>query len=97
MRFLEDLRAWSSSSDFAARQLEIFRNRHRPGQKVKGRIVGYQGSKMAWVRIQGLDLLAQVYSRPVENQEVVFRIERLQPQVVLKEQSTDSSGVNLYI
>lgn len=97
MSILEGLRPWKPVSSFAARQLEIFRSRHKPGQKVKGSIVGYQGDKMAWVRIQGQDLLAQVYSRPPENQEVVFLIERLQPQVVLKEQRTDSSRVNLYI
>lgn len=81
----------------AAKQLARFRSRHRPGQQVKGRIVGYQGRKMARVRIQDQEFLAYVCSNPPEGQELTFLIESLQPQVVLKEQSPGSRKVNLYI
>ncbi len=87
----------SALSGSAVRQLERFRSMHRPGQKVKGRIISYQDSRTAWVRIQGQDLLAYLYSNPPEGREVTFLIEKLHPQVVLKEQNPDGPAVNIDI
>ncbi len=88
---------WERQESRAARDLQRFRKKHCPGQQVQGRIVKYQGHRLAWVSLQGFDLLAYLQTSPPEGKEVWFNIEQLYPQVVLKEQAYRNPGVNVYI
>ena len=62
-----------------------FRQGRRPGQKVRGLVLRYLASGLALVRIEGQELLAQIQSEPPPGVELLFLIERLTPDIVLKE------------
>lgn len=68
----------------------IFRNRHRVGERVKGRLLrweqpGQAWPNLAWIDIQGQELLAQIHSQPEPGQILVFLVVQLYPDIVLQE------------
>jgi len=76
---------------------ERFRNAHRAGQKVRGVIVEWHTAELAWVEIDGHRLLAQVARDSALGLERAFLIVRLSPDIVLKEISAKSSGLNVLV
>jgi len=64
---------------------EAFRRGRRVGQIVRGRLAlpGPQG--LFWVIIAGHKLLASLDHEPVAGRELVFRIEQLEPELVLRD------------
>jgi len=62
-----------------------FRRGRRPGQKVRGRVIKRVADDMAWVEIEGHRLLAQLRSYPREGTWLVFVIQQIVPEIVLKE------------
>jgi len=62
-----------------------FRQGRRVGQKVRGRVIKRISTDMAWVEIDGVRLLAQLQSAPREGTWLVFVIQQLSPEIVLKE------------
>ncbi|MFW5721755.1 MAG: hypothetical protein ACOCWT_00520 [Desulfohalobiaceae bacterium] len=66
---------------------EYFRNRHRPGDRVRGTILGYDAPGLAWVEIEGHHLLARIGSGGLAGERRFFRIVTLYPDIVLKDLS----------
>lgn len=64
---------------------EAFRRGRRPGQIVRGRLVAPGPDGLYWVVVAGHKLLASLDHEPVAGRELVFRIERLEPDLVLKD------------
>lgn len=62
-----------------------FRRKHRPGQKVRGLLLKNLPDSMAWVDIDGDRLLAQLESAHPEGARLLFLVQKLTPQIVLKE------------
>ena len=69
-----------------------FRNRHRPGQKVSGVLVKNLPDSMAWVDIDGERLLAQLESPRTEGSRLLFLVQQLVPQIILKELTGEAHG-----
>lgn len=64
---------------------ERFRKAYRAGQKVRGTIAEWRSPGLAWVEIAGHRLLAQVAADATLGRERLFLIERLSPEIVLRE------------
>ncbi|MDD4951098.1 MAG: hypothetical protein PHV85_00985 [Desulfovibrionaceae bacterium] len=62
-----------------------FRNRHRVGDRVQGRVLGWEGPGLAWVSIDNQPLLARIGSRPAPGSVMHFRVTALYPEIVLQE------------
>jgi hypothetical protein len=62
-----------------------FRRKHRVGQKVRGLLLKNLPDAMAWVDIDGDRLLAQLESAHPEGSRLFFLVQKLTPQIVLKE------------
>lgn len=73
-----------------------FRNRHRPGQKVRGVLLKNLPDSMAWVEIDGERLLAQLETTHQEGSRLLFLIQQLVPKIILKELTagTEASAAN---
>ncbi|WP_207259609.1 hypothetical protein [Desulfovibrio sp. Huiquan2017] len=69
-----------------------FRNRHRPGQKVRGVLLKNLPDSMAWVDIDGERLLAQLETAHAEGSRLLFLIQQLVPHIVLKELTGGGQG-----
>ena len=66
---------------------EYFRNRHRPGDRVRGTILGYEAPGLAWVEIEDHHLLARIGPGGLAGERRFFRIVTLYPDIVLKDLS----------
>lgn len=69
-----------------------FRNRHRPGQKVRGMLIKNLPDSLAWVDIDGERLLAQLESPRPEGSRLLFLVQQLIPQIILKELTGGTQG-----
>ena len=69
-----------------------FRSRHRRGQKVRGILVKNLPDSMAWVDIDGERLLAQLESPRTEGSRLLFLVQQLVPQIILKELTGEAHG-----
>ncbi|MFP5259822.1 MAG: hypothetical protein ACLGQH_12440 [Acidobacteriota bacterium] len=64
---------------------QAFRRGRRVGQIVRGRLVSPGPGGLFWVVIDGHKLLAALDHEPVPERELVFRIERLEPELTLRD------------
>ncbi|MHC1710650.1 MAG: hypothetical protein AB9872_00640 [Solidesulfovibrio sp.] len=64
---------------------EAFRRGRKVGQIVRGRLEAPATGGLFWVVIAGHKLLASLDHEPVPGRELVFRIERLEPELTLKD------------
>ncbi|WP_246197998.1 hypothetical protein [Solidesulfovibrio aerotolerans] len=64
---------------------QAFRRGRRVGQVVRGRLVSPGPGGFFWVVVAGHKLLAALDHEPVPGRELVFRIERLEPDLVLRD------------
>ncbi|MBI9079150.1 MAG: hypothetical protein JEY79_05355 [Pseudodesulfovibrio sp.] len=64
---------------------DSFRKKHRLGKKVKGVLLKRVSNDMAWVSIDGDNLLAQLHSAHQEGARLTFIIKQLVPDIILKE------------
>lgn len=64
---------------------QAFRRGRRVGQIVRGRLVAPGPGGLFWVVVAGHKLLAALDHEPVPGRELVFRIERLEPELVLRD------------
>jgi hypothetical protein len=62
-----------------------FRQRFQPGDIVSGTILNFKNPYQAWVQIQDFKLLASMNARYPEGTELFFVVEKLYPQIILKE------------
>jgi hypothetical protein len=64
---------------------EAFRRGRRVGQIVRGRLLAPGPGGLYWVVVAGHKLLASLDHEPAPGRELVFRIERLEPELTLKD------------
>lgn len=64
---------------------QAFKRGRRAGQIVRGRLLAPGPGGLFWVVVAGHKLLARLEHEPVPGVELVFRIERLEPELVLKD------------
>ncbi|WP_028586801.1 hypothetical protein [Desulfocurvus vexinensis] len=62
-----------------------FRRRHRPGERLAGRVLRREAPGLAWVDIQGLELLASIASDPAPGTVLLFEVLRTDPDILLRE------------
>lgn len=62
-----------------------FRRRHRPGERLAGRVLRREAPGLAWVDFQGLELLASIASDPEPGETLLFEVLRTDPDIVLRE------------
>ncbi len=70
----------------------IFRNRHGVGERVRARLLGWEQPGLAWVDIQGQELLARIHSAPDPGQTLSFLVVQLYPDIMLQELHGGASG-----
>lgn len=92
----------SSSTGFGGQRQdsersERFRRGHRAGQKVQGRIVEWEAPGLAWVEIDGQRLLAQVSQDSELGLIRRFLILKLSPEIVLKEITKRTGGLDVVV
>lgn len=63
---------------------EAFRRKHRPGQRVVGCFLRRQDDNLAWVEVDGQQLLAELGATPQPGQRLFFVIKQLEPDIVLQ-------------
>jgi hypothetical protein len=85
MRIRGDGSDFSGFSGGGGSRSDTFRKGRRPGQKVRGTLVKWVAEDMAWVQIEGVNLLAQLQSKPPVGSSLDFVIKQLVPEIVLKE------------
>lgn len=68
-----------------------FRRNHRVGDKLKGRLIKWERSGMAWVRVDGYELLASVQNKHEHGAILHFLVKQLSPEIILQE-LTGGSG-----
>ncbi|MFU2210785.1 hypothetical protein [Solidesulfovibrio sp. C21] len=64
---------------------QAFRRGRKVGQTVQGRLVSPGPGGLFWVVVSGIKLLASLDHEPVPGRELTFRIEALEPELVLKD------------
>ena len=64
---------------------QAFRRGRKVGQIVRGRLLAPGPSGLYWVVVAGHKLLARLDHEPIPGRELVFRIEALEPELVLKD------------
>ena len=64
---------------------EAFRRGRKVGQIVRGRLVAPGPGGLFWVVLAGHKLLASLDHEPIPGRELVFRIERLEPELMLRD------------
>lgn len=62
-----------------------FRNRYRVGERLRGRLLRFEGPGLAWVAIDREPLLARIESSPPPGSELHFQVASLYPEIVLRE------------
>lgn len=71
---------------------DSFKQKHKLGGKIKGKLLKRVSDDMAWVSIDGDKLLAQLHSAHKEGASLTFIIKQLTPDIILKEVFEFSSG-----
>lgn len=61
-----------------------FRRKHSIGQRVKGVMLRWEIPGYAWVRVGGEEMLARIETKPEPGQTLLFLVEQLIPDIVLK-------------
>jgi len=64
---------------------QAFRRGRKVGQTVQGRLLSPGPGGLFWVVVSGIKLLASLDHEPVPGRELTFRIEALEPELVLKD------------
>ena len=62
-----------------------FRKRHRVGEELRGVVLRPAGQGLAWVRVDGHELLAVLETASEPGQLLYFRVNQLTPEIVLQE------------
>lgn len=73
---------------------QAFRRGRRVGQIVRGRFVSPGPRGLFWVVVAGHKLLAALDHEPVPGRELVFRIEGLEPELILRDITPPPSAAN---
>lgn len=73
-------------------RIEAFRRARRVGERLTGRLLRWEGDGLGLVNIQGHELTALVASNPAPGQTLHFIVERLYPDVVLRELHAGPGG-----
>lgn len=76
---------WGSGPKGGRERADVFRRRHRPGERVTGRVLRRDGPGEAWVDFEGVELLASIQSDPAPGSVLLFTILRLEPDILLQE------------
>lgn len=64
---------------------QAFRRRHRVGQRLRARLLRLEAPGLAWVSIDGQELLARIAQVPPPGSPLVFLIQALEPEIQLKD------------
>lgn len=64
---------------------QAFRKRHRVGQRLRARLLRHEAQGLAWVLIDGQELLARINQAPPPGSPLVFLIQELEPEIQLKD------------
>lgn len=73
-------------------RIEAFRRAYHVGERLTGRLLRWEGDGLGLVNIQGHELTALVASNPAPGQTLHFVVERLYPDVVLRELHSGPGG-----
>lgn len=71
-----------------------FRKRYRVGEILKGILVKWEYERLGWVDIGDLRLLANIQTSPSPGDELIFTVQQLYPDIVLKELTPDQLNAN---
>lgn len=84
----------------SAGRIEAFRRSHSVGECISGRMLRWEGKGLGLVNIQGREMTALIASTPAPGQVLHFLVERLYPEIVLRElpgiPGSDPSPAMLY-
>ena len=77
----------NSAKSFSSQKqrIEHFRRYHQVGERVRGKVLSFEGPGAAWVQVEGHPLLASLQTAPQPEETIVFQITQLYPEIVLKE------------
>ncbi len=63
----------------------LFRKRHRVGDRLRGVMLRWEAEGLAWVNVEGQELLAEIATRPDPGQYLYFLVRSLVPEIILQE------------
>lgn len=95
MRVFGDGAGFSRDGGFSGNRgsrADQFRRNRRAGETVRGKLLGFEASGLAWVRIEGQELLARVNANAQPGQIMRFLIVSLTPDIILKELPQDGGA-----
>lgn len=79
------------------KRTRAFQRRHQVGDEVEGVVLRLLGDRQALLEIDNQKMVALLQSFPPEGQLVRFTVTQLHPCIILKEQASGASGLNVYI
>ncbi|MCJ2164036.1 MULTISPECIES: hypothetical protein [unclassified Pseudodesulfovibrio] len=86
----------SQNGSGSGRRSDSFRRKYRLGQKIRGILLKNLPNSMAWVEIDDIRLLAQIEARHQEGSHLLFIVNQLTPDIILKELPlSQTTGVNV--
>lgn len=74
-----------SQSPHTHDRADSFRKKHHVGQRLTGTLRRWVKGGLAWVRVDGQDLVAELHSQPELGATLYFLVDRLVPEIVLRE------------
>ncbi|WP_031483847.1 hypothetical protein [Maridesulfovibrio frigidus] len=77
------------SSNSGSSRIDIFRKKYKVGEVLHGRLLKWENQKLGWVEVNDQTLLANISSSPNPGDSLIFLVEQLYPDIILKEISAD--------
>ncbi len=77
------------SSNSASSRIGVFRKKYKIGEVLHGRLLKWENQKLGWIEVDDQTLLANISSSPTPGDSLVFLVEQLYPDIILKEISAD--------
>ncbi|WP_291322395.1 hypothetical protein [Desulfonatronospira sp.] len=73
-------------------RVRSFRRRYSPGEIIRGTVLEYDTTNMAWVLVDDLRVLAWIRDHHFRGRLLHLQVESMHPEIVLKEVELDPDG-----
>ncbi|OEU71517.1 MAG: hypothetical protein BA863_07870 [Desulfovibrio sp. S3730MH75] len=77
------------NSNSGSSRIAVFRKKYKVGEVLHGRLLKWEKQKLGWVEVNDQTLLANISSSPTPGDSLIFLVEQLYPDIILKEISAD--------
>ncbi|CCO24963.1 hypothetical protein [Maridesulfovibrio hydrothermalis] len=87
-------RQFKGGSGDSSERSAIFRKSYKVGEIIQGILLKWEHEKLGWVQIEDQKLLANIQTSPSPGDTLIFLVQQLYPDIILKELSRDDLNAN---